>query len=296
VPDGRVIPLEKWEDGSYKFHGALQPGELYLITTDGITSNTYYYAPRLVGSNIVNDGVNYSLTAKGESAAWTVTAKADNYRFTVIQSSRILRGEIFTWWYETWIVGGCTQDGQGGWNLEAGKPMVQNPNNPYEWTWVGELKDYSGNVESKRFKILGQYGWNPKSFHPYRQDASILKAKQAIYNNSNDYKWSIDQDGYYRITCNVFLETVTGEYLGTELPETLGSTTDRQVRISARGRTIRIESDEAVSVSFLSLGGQVMGKTEGLKTSSWTAPSSGVYLVEIEGNHTRQTRKVLVSD
>ena len=293
VPGGEVIPLEKWEDGTFKFHGPLQPGELYVINTNGIKATTRYYAPRLANSCIVNDGISYSLTTDGEEAAWTVLSEAGNYRFTLNTSSRILSGEFFNWWYEAWIVGGCTEDGQGGWKLEAGKPMIQNPANPYEWTWVGELRNYTGNVESKRFKILGQYGWNPKSLHPYRQDASILKAKQAIYNNSNDYKWAIGQDGYYRITCNVFLETVTGEYLGAELPDGVDYISRQDVNVDVQGRTIRVTCNEPATVTILSPGGQQMTSQEGHHVS-WTAPWAGIYLLEVNGSQTRCARKVLV--
>ena len=293
VPGGEVIPLEKWEDGTFKFHGPLQPGELYIITTSDIRSTTRYYAPRLVGSTIVNSGISYSPAVSPENAAWIVPFAANNYRFTVSTSSRTVSGELFTWWYETWIVGGCTQDEQGGWQLDAGKPMVQNPLNPYEWTWVGELKNYTSNVESKRFKILGQYGWGPKSLHPYRQDASILKTRQAIYNNSNDYKWTIGEDGYYRITCNVFLETVTGEYLGTDLPEGVESAQQSGVSVVARGSTLNITSDEPVTVSIHSPGGLQMATLQGTQVS-WNAPWPGIYLLEIEGQHIRQSRKILV--
>ena len=293
VPGGEVIPLEKWEDGTFKFHGPLLPGDLYIINTNEIKATTRYYAPRLDNSCIVNDGISYSLTADKEKAAWIVFNGADNYRFTLNTSSRILSGELFNWWYEAWIVGGCTEDGQGGWKLEAGRPMVQNPTNPYEWTWVGELKNYTSNVESKRFKILGQYGWNPKSLHPYRQDASILKAKQAIYNNSNDYKWIIGQDGYYRITCNVFLETVAGEYLGTELPDAMDYVSRQEVNIDIQGRTIRVSCNEPATVTILSPGGKQMVSQEG-SCVSWTAPWAGIYLLDMVGEHTRCVRKVLV--
>ena len=148
-------------------------------------------------------------------------------------------------------------------------------------------------MESKRFKILGQYGWNPKSLHPYRQDASILKARQAIYNNSNDYKWTIGEDGYYRITCNVFLETVTGEYLGSELPDGIESTRQSGVSIDAHGRTLCVTAGEPVTVTIHSPGGQQMATLLGAMVS-WTAPWPGIYLLEIAGEHTRQTQKFLV--
>ena len=38
VPGGEVIPLEKWEDGTFKFHGPLVPGELYIINTSDVAN------------------------------------------------------------------------------------------------------------------------------------------------------------------------------------------------------------------------------------------------------------------
>jgi hypothetical protein len=90
------------------------------------------------------------------------------------------------------------------------------------------LKNYTYNVEPKRFKINGQYGWGPKVLHPFTQDASILNAKQVWYNGSEDYKWVISRDGYYRIRINVFEETIKGEYLGAEMPDGIEMTDEVQ--------------------------------------------------------------------
>ena len=61
--------------------------------------------------------------------------------------------------------------------------------------------------------------------HPFTQDASILSASQVWYNGSEDYKWAISKDGYYRIRINVFEETIEAEYLGTEEPDGIDSLT-----------------------------------------------------------------------
>lgn len=292
VPDGKVIPLEKWDDNSYKFHGTLLLGELYIINTPEETSSTRYLAPRQVNSNIVCNNVAGSWKSTKEDAEWAVLFDADNYRFT-INSAREVTGEVFTWWYEAWIVGGCTEDGQGNWQLYAGKQMIQSENDPYEWSWVGELKAYMSNDEPKRFKIIGQYGWKPKHLNPYKQDASILTAKKAIYNNSNDYKWVIESDGYYRITCNVFLETISGEYLGVNPPSSLGETYESVATVKADGRSISVKSCEHVVVQLVSMSGQVLATTQGTDMRI-EAPASGVYLVRVDGQFSHFTRKVAI--
>ncbi|MEE1146941.1 MAG: hypothetical protein UHS32_09235, partial [Bacteroidaceae bacterium] len=80
VPDGKVIPLEKWDDGSHKFHGTLVPGELYIINTPEIGSLTQYFAPQQVNSNIVCNGIRALSRRSSEDAAWAVLFEADNYR------------------------------------------------------------------------------------------------------------------------------------------------------------------------------------------------------------------------
>ena len=216
---------------TFKFHGKLLPGDLYVTTTNTPRSSSRYYAPKLVDTNIVTDKADYVLKSDSTGAEWAVLFEADNYRFTVDVTNKQVTGELFTRWYEAWICGGCVEDRQGEnisgqeghWQITAGKQMEQNWDDPNVFEWTGLLKAYSYNLEPKRFKINGQYGWSPKVLHPFTQDASILTAKQIWYNGSEDYKWAISKDGYYRIKINVFEETIEAEYLGTELPDGIAS-------------------------------------------------------------------------
>lgn len=212
---------------TFKFHGKLLPGDLYITTTNVPRASSYYYAPKLVDTNIVTDKADYAQKRDSIGAEWAVLFEADNYRFTVDTYNKQVTGELFTRWYEAWICGGCVEDEQGKgisgqeghWQITAGKQMEQDSSDPNVFEWTGLLKAYSYNQEPKRFKINGQYGWGPKVLHPFTQDASILTAKQLWYNGSEDYKWIISKDGYYRIKVNVFEETIEGEYLGTEEPD-----------------------------------------------------------------------------
>jgi len=216
---------------TFKFHGKLLPGDLYITTTNSPRSASRYYAPKLVDTSIVTDKAEYTQKTDSVGAEWAVLFEADNYRFTVDTNSKQVTGELFAPWYEAWICGGCVEDEQGKdisgqeghWQITAGKQMKQNWEDRNVFEWTGLLKNYSYNVEPKRFKINGQYGWSPKVLHPFTQDASILTAKQVWYNGSEDYKWTISRDGYYRIRINVFEETIEGEYLGTEMPDGIGS-------------------------------------------------------------------------
>ena len=212
---------------TFKFHGKLLPGDLYVTTTETPRSASRYYAPKLVDTNIVTNKADYTQKTDSIGSEWAVLFEADNYRFTVDTYNKQLTGELFTRWYEAWICGGCVEDEQGKgisgqeghWQISSGKQMEQSLDDPNVFEWTGLLKSYSYNQEPKRFKINGQYGWSPKVLHPFTQDASILTASQVWYNGSEDYKWTIRNDGYYRIRINVFEETIQGEYLGTEKPD-----------------------------------------------------------------------------
>ena len=212
---------------TFKFHGTLLPGDLYVTTTEAPRAASRYYAPKLVDTSIVTNKADYTQKTDSIGAEWAVLFESDNYRFTVDTYNKQISGELFIPWYEAWICGGCVEDEQGKgisgqeghWQLTSGKQMEQSWEDRNVFEWTGLLKSYSYNQEPKRFKINGQYGWSPKVLHPFTQDASILTASQVWYNGSEDYKWSISKDGYYRIRINVFEETIEGEYLGAEMPD-----------------------------------------------------------------------------
>jgi len=240
---------------TFKFHGKLLPGDLYVTTTDSPKSTSRYYAPKLVDTNIVTDKMTYTLKSDSIGAEWAVLFEADNYRFTVDTYNKQLTGELFVRWYEAWICGGCVEDEQGKgisgqeghWQISSGKQMEQSWDDPNVFEWTGLLKSYSYNQEPKRFKINGQYGWSPKVLHPFTQDTSILTAKQIWYNGSEDYKWTISKDGYYHIKINVFKETIEGEYLGTELPD----------GIDPLNEELRMESEEfATALGWFTIDGR----------------------------------------
>ena len=227
VPNG-LQRLEYCPNGTFKFHGTLYAGTLYIMNSDKQKATTKYCKPASPNADIVTKSTSYTLGYGVTNSEWNIGQTADNYRFTVDPNTLTLKGEQFTWWYEAWIVGGCTATGQrDGWSIEKGLAMEQNPKNPYEWTFVGLLRAYSGNVEANRLKINGQYDWNPKTLHPYSEDANLVTSHQVFSGNTQDYKWTIDKNGYYRIRINCFLETIDAEYLGETLPDGIEEVRER---------------------------------------------------------------------
>jgi len=249
---------------TFKFHGKLLPGNLYITPTNSATPSTYY-APKLVDTNIVTNKADYVQKRDSVGSEWAVLFEADNYRFTVDITNKQLTGELFTRWYEAWICGGCVEDEQGKdisgqeghWQISSGKQMEQSWDDPNVFEWTGLLKAYSYNQEPKRFKINGQYGWGPKVLHPFTQDASILTASQVWYNGSEDYKWSIKNDGFYRIKINVFEETIEGEYLGTELPDGI-----KELDNWTNGQSDNCEIVKSSNCQIFNLSGQRLNKPQ----------------------------------
>ena len=285
---------------TFKFHGKLLPGDLYITTTDVPRSSSYYYAPKLVDACIVTDAVGYSQKRDSVGSEWAVLFEADNYRFTVDTYSKEVSGELFSRWYEAWICGGCVADEQGKgtneeghWQITAGQQMEQNWNDPNVFEWTGLLKNYTYNDEPRRFKINGQYGWSPKVLHPFTQDASILTASQIWYNGSQDYKWRIINDGYYRIRINVFEETIEGEYLGTELPDGIKAMPEAQAGLDVSGRDIRLHAASPMSVRLFSTDGTLRASASGTDVVL-TAPSAGIYIVVCTDGRQATTWKVEV--
>lgn len=209
VPGG-VQQLVKGGDGSFKYAGKLTEGEVRVMTTKKAGKNTVYLLPVMTDANIVNRGEAYQETTDGTKAAWQVSVTDDCYRFTVNPQNMKLRGEIFYPWGELFIAGGATE---AGWKCE-GKMLLmkQDINNPYVWTWEGELKSHPEVEEPEGFKFQGQDRWNPKSIHPYKADADILSDGQ-FRTGGDDTKWKISKPGRYRITVNLFYETVKAELI-----------------------------------------------------------------------------------
>ena len=285
---------------TFKFHGKLLPGDLYITTTNVPRSTSYYYAPKLVDTDIVTVKASYQQQRDSVGAEWAVLFEADNYRFTVDTYNKQVTGELFAKWYEAWICGGCVEDEQGKgtdqeghWQISSGKQMVQNWEDPNVFEWTGLLKSYSYNVEPKRFKINGQYGRSPKVLHPFSQDASILTAKQVWYNGSEDYKWVISKDGYYHIKINVFEETIKGEYLGAEMPDGVRVMPEAEADIDVRGRDIFFKAETPMTLRLFSVDGSQRIATSGTNVTL-TAPSAGVYILTATDGKQGTTWKIVV--
>ena len=158
-------------------------------------------------AGVVNRGLVWKQTADAASPAWQVVVADGHYRLHVYTSQQQLRGEIVQPWGELFVGGGATAS---GWKEGKMQLMQRDIDNPYLWTWEGELKRHEGIEEPASFKFQGQDRWYPKALHPYAQDTDILKDTR-LRTGGPDTKWTLSTDGIYRITIDQFNETVKAE-------------------------------------------------------------------------------------
>ena len=125
-----------------------------------------------------------------------------------------VRGELCLPWNEVLIAGSAFAGGSNNveWNRNAMLPFERDHEDPYVFTWTGELGIFSGVVEPGRFKLEGQMTWGPRELHPFTQDEDILGARQ-MRQGGDDTKWRVSKAGTYRITVNLFHETIEAELL-----------------------------------------------------------------------------------
>ena len=81
VPEG-TVQLTKRPDGQFRFAGALNDGELKIMTTEVYQKGTtQFLKPQLVDSYLINKGLNYVLTSDESQPGWVVSFQENTYRF-----------------------------------------------------------------------------------------------------------------------------------------------------------------------------------------------------------------------
>jgi alpha-glucosidase (family GH31 glycosyl hydrolase) len=287
VPGG-IQQLQNFPNSQYKFAGTLHPGDLKIINTKGITQNTNYLAPSTEDANIINKGTAFTTSTNNTGNGWTVSYPGTQYKFTVDINTKTVSGEYGIPWSELFLVGGCAEC---GWTEGKMLPFTCSETNPYLWTWTGVLKSRSENVEPKRFKLMGQNSWSPKSIHPYTQDENALTSSQFIF-DGDDNKWQIGNDGFYKITINLLTEAFKAEYLGTETgikPIDL----ENNVQITSAYHTIMVRSSEKVQVKIYNEAGQLLA-TDGSTNVAINMDCSGFYLVKVNGSSIHTSKKIML--
>lgn len=214
VEEGSV-ELTRRPDGLFRFAGALKDGELKIQTTETFQKGvTQFLKPQLVDSYLINNGLRYTVTSDESQPGWVVSFSEETYRFLVDPAAHTVTGELCLPWNEVLIAGSAFAGGSNSveWNRNAMLPFERDHEDPYVFTWTGELGIFSGVVEPGRFKLEGQMTWGPRELHPFTQDEDILGARQ-MRQGGDDTKWHVSKAGTYRITVNLFHETIEAELL-----------------------------------------------------------------------------------
>ena len=214
VPDG-TCQLVKRPDGQFRFAGALNQGELKIMTTETFQKGvTQFLKPQLVDSYLINKGLNYVITSDESQPGWVVSFQEETYRFLVDPSSRKVTGELMLPWNEVFIAGSAFEGGANHveWNRNGMLPVERDHDNPYVFSWTGELGEFSGVVEPGRFKLEGQMTWGPRELHPYVQDEDLLSSTQ-MRQGGDDTKWHVYIPGTYHIVVDLFNETFHAELI-----------------------------------------------------------------------------------
>ena len=110
----------------------------------------------LPDADVVNRGLVWKQTADAASPAWQVVVADGHYRLHVYTSQQQLRGELVQPWGELFVGGGATAS---GWKEGKMQLMQRDIDNPYLWTWEGELKRHDDVEEPSSFKFQGQDRW-----------------------------------------------------------------------------------------------------------------------------------------
>ena len=207
--------LTKRPDGQFRFAGALNEGELKIMTTETYQKGvTQFLKPQLVDSYLINHGLNYVITSDESQPGWVVSFQEDTYRFLVDPVSRKVTGELMLPWNEVFIAGSAFEGGASHveWNRNGMLPFERDHDNPYVFTWTGQLGNGGNVVEPGRFKLEGQMTWGPRELHPYVQDEDLLSSTQ-MRQGGDDTKWHVYVEGTYHIVIDLFNETFSAELL-----------------------------------------------------------------------------------
>ena len=218
VPEG-TCPLIKRPDGQFQFAGPLNAGELKIMTTEVYQKGTtQFLKPQLADSYLINYGLNYVVTSDVEQPGWVVSFQEDTYRFLVDPVARRVTGELMLPWNEVFIAGSAFEGGADNreWNRNGMLPFERDHDNPYVFSWTGQLAPYDNVVEPGRFKLEGQRTWGPRELHPYVQDENLLESTQ-MRTGGDDTKWHVYTEGTYHIVVDLFNETFHAELLSDHL-------------------------------------------------------------------------------
>lgn len=262
--DNKIIEIPDYYNVEHKKSVFLRPGFLKIIDTPQITSQTKYYAPRFPEVDITfgRDSNVFLYQTDENDNGWSVSV-ADDYLIYLDNSKHTFMSKRFNQYKTLYIVGGCCRH---AWNYIEDSEIRFYPDseNPDVMVWEGELRigwakkaDGSDPDEPARFKILTAQDWFRETYHPYHSDEAAEGVTDARISGGDDFKWTIQKDGFYRMELDTKHETLKVECLDND-----DAVSDRQ---TAEIKTIHSISPKDSDILFYNLQGlQVKNPTNGI--------------------------------
>ena len=297
--DNQIIELPDMYGVEFKKSITCKPGNILLINTPTITDNTVFYGPMYEDVDLTfGKGLVSGLTVVSKEArGWSVGAKGD-YTLYIDKNRFAYQGRKFVPRKVLYIVGGCCELNWNYWD-ESNKRFLPNPDNPEELIWEGVLR-IGSQEDPNRFKILTAESWTEETYHPYISDILAEGTTDARISGGDDIKWTIERNGFYRLTFNTKNETLKSEYFGTDIveksdnphgPAAINQTGTDNAKVYVSGNVINVDNNCETDVSIINIMGQiVVSKTNHISGAVTGQLPNGIYLVLLDN----RTYKVMI--
>lgn len=274
----------------FRYIGELKSGNFGICSTEAAGAGSEFFCPTTNGIDVL--GETSSELSGTSTGSWSVTNASQLYKITVDLFNKKMTAEIFEPWENLYMVGGATPV---GWDAGLAIPLVRDNVDPSVFVYDGDISIAPSGPDPNKFKILAQLDWGPNSLHPYSADELIIGSTNILMNLGDD-KWIVspEQQGHYRITVNLFRETIFAEYLdgGVSVDKEL----DNTVQILAVNGRVELQSSDMLSnVQLMDIAGKTVAKsTNGTTVYLGENLSAGIYLLSYTVNNKTFVKKVAV--
>lgn len=188
----KALALSPQSDPTFfVYQGVLNSGDLKLITTLGQLLPSYQKGAddsHIVYRTLASQSDNKFTIS--ETAVYKVTVSLLDLAITIKKMDLPAYSTIY-------MVGSSAPN---GWDISNATPLVQNPDNPYLFSYSGAMK-----AGEFKFPVNRNSDWGQDMFMK-TDDTHMYLHKGG---SSGDDKWSIAKKGYYTITLNLLDNTIS---------------------------------------------------------------------------------------
>jgi len=188
----------------FTYGEVLKAGEFKFPTAKGNWGGDFYM-PLTNHQALTATGVKLVPGGSPDNKWQITTAGAYKIKLNITPGANTIEIKPFTAPAQLWIVGDATP---AGWNINSPTPLVKDANDPYVFTYTGELK-------AGEFKIPTATGdWGTDFYMPVIANEGATSTEMKFVPGGNpDNKWRITaaQAGLYKVTIDVLRETIKFE-------------------------------------------------------------------------------------